>query len=98
MTVMPLRLLVTTKFPSSKFENGGVVKGKIQSWPLDNRIIDGTIYNDIHGLIMRVTSHIAQGSRSSMPYITRHFGSSLASGSILTPKLSKFASEQSYDG
>ncbi|RXI06596.1 hypothetical protein DVH24_025732 [Malus domestica] len=29
---------------------------------------------------------------------TRHFGSSLASGSIGTPKLSKFAREQSHDG
>ncbi|CAN6708706.1 unnamed protein product [Malus baccata var. baccata] len=29
---------------------------------------------------------------------TRHFGSSLASGSIGTPKLSEFTREQSHDG
>ncbi|CAN6705149.1 unnamed protein product [Malus baccata var. baccata] len=32
------------------------------------------------------------------PYSTRPFGSSLASGSIGTPKLNEFGREQSYDG
>ena len=52
-----------------------------------------------------VRSDIAQGNGSSMPYMyrptsfsTRHFGSSLASGSVGTPKLSENGPEHSQDG
>ncbi|RXH68219.1 hypothetical protein DVH24_028366 [Malus domestica] len=44
-----------------------------------------------------VTSHIVQGSGSCKPYSMRPFGSSLASGSIGTSKLSNFRREQSED-
>ena len=73
------------------------------SEPIPGRKCADKDVGPLRGWIVR--SHIVQGSGSSMPYMympttfsTRHFGSSLASSSVGTPKLSENGPEHSLDG